>query len=117
MPDDFYAYLRGSAAGAPTLGGVRQRLQTYAATGENLLHCLAFETQMVAIKRRTAIAVLLIDDGADRLAVTEHIFQGGNERTIDGLCAVVLPLCRPPGGSHNKSTKKFQAKRRQAQVF
>ena len=75
VPDDFYAYLRGDGTGTPTLADLRHRLQTYEATGEDLVHCLVFETTMVAIKRRGAIAVVVAEeDDADVLVVKEHLF-------------------------------------------
>jgi hypothetical protein len=61
--------------GKPTLAEIRYRLQTYESTGDDLVHCLAFETHMISVKKRGAISVMVAEDCADDLAVHEHIFK------------------------------------------
>ena len=70
VPDDLYAHLE--EGGQPTLAEVRNRLQTYTPTGEDLFYCIFFELIMVSITTKRAIAVVIYEDNGE---VHEHIIR------------------------------------------
>jgi len=73
VPDDLYAHLQ--KGGMPTLAEVRNRLQTYTSTGEDLFYCIFFELKMVSIKTQRAISVRIYEDDAEGFKVHEHIIR------------------------------------------
>ena len=68
-----YAHLEGQ--GTPTLAEVRDRLQTYTSTGEDLFYCILFELTMISITRKRAISVMIYEDDAEGFKVHEHIIR------------------------------------------
>jgi hypothetical protein len=85
VPDDLYTHLQ--QGGQPTLAEVRDRLQTYAPTGEDLFYCIFFELIMVSITTKRAIAVVIYEDDGE---VHEHIIRPHLILQASDACKAVL---------------------------